>query len=83
MATRSYILLLIAVFMTSTLLFLAPSVHSAEQDDIDEYLDVEEEDAAAGTVAEGKVVTLTSENFDATIKNNKNVLVRGFGVYAD
>lgn len=77
MVGRSFWLLLIAVFMTSTLL-LAPLVRAAEQDDGDEYDDgLDEEDTATPDVADdGKVVTLTAANFDSVIKDNKHVLVR-------
>lgn len=76
MVGRSFWLLLIAVFMTSTLL-LAPLVRAAEQDDGDEYDDGldEEEQATPDGAGDGKVVTLTSKNFDNVIKDNKNVLV--------
>lgn len=83
MIGRSFLLLLIAVFMTTTLL-LAPLVRAATQDDeVDEYLDIEEDEPAPEVVDDGKVLTLTSENFETVIKKNKNVLVRAFAACAD
>lgn len=77
MLGRSFLLLLIAVLMSSTLLL----ARAAEQDDGDEYLD-EEEEASPEVLDDGKVVTLTSANFESVIKENKNVLVRGLATCA-
>jgi hypothetical protein len=67
--------LVLVVCLTASLV-VVPSIRAAQQDDIDEYLDVEEGETAKDAADDGKVVTLTAANFDTVIKGNKNVLVR-------
>jgi hypothetical protein len=67
---------LVLVVCLTTSLVVVPSIRAAQQDDIDEYLDVEEGETAKDAADDGKVVTLTAANFDTVIKGNKNVLVR-------
>lgn len=53
----------------------AATQEEADDADDDPYEDEEVEEDDAAPVDDGKVVTLTSENFDSVIKDNVNVLV--------